>query len=118
MSCIQKSMTLCKKTNRIVVRSLLGLCMLTQVAALADDKLLPVESGVDRSWIGPGYWANPMVDWQLKEGRLVCTRSGANHDVQLTSYQLAAGDGTLSMKVRAGIDTPSKGDAFSDLSFQ
>ena len=27
----------------------------------------------DRIWIGPEYWANPMEDWQLKEGRLECT---------------------------------------------
>lgn len=117
MSCIKKRFAACKKMNRIVVRSLLGLCMLIQVVAVADDKLLPVERGVERAWIGPEYWANPMVDWQLQEGRLICKRSGANHDVQLTSYQLAEHDGTLSMRVRGGIDAQSKGEAFLGFKF-
>jgi len=83
----------------------------------ANDNLLPIEKGVERSWLGPEYWANPMMDWQLKEGRLVCTHSGVNHDVQLTTAQLAAHDGSLSMKVRAGMDPQSRGEAFLGFKF-
>jgi len=117
MNFINKYFNLCKKKEKVIVSLLFGFCVLTQFPALANDNMLPIEKGVERSWLGPEYWANPMMNWKLKEGRLVCTRPGANQDVQLTTCQLAAGDGTLSMKVRAGMNNKSKGEAFLGFKF-
>ena len=103
-------MRACKKRMWVLMGFAVSLCF-------ANDNLLPIEKGVERSWLGPEYWANPMMDWQLKEGRLVCTHSGVNHDVQLTTAQLAAHDGSLSMKVRAGMDPQSRGEAFLGFKF-
>jgi len=31
---------------------------------------------IQRTWIGPQYWANPLQDWQLNNGRIECFVSG------------------------------------------
>jgi hypothetical protein len=36
-----------------------------------------------RIWIGAPYWANPLQDWRLKNGRIECYRSGGNRSVFL-----------------------------------
>ena len=39
--------------------------------------------GIERTWIGPEYWANPLQDWQLKAGRIECVASGGDRNVFL-----------------------------------
>lgn len=57
----------------------------------------------DRIWIGPQYWANPMEDWQIKNGRLECASSGPNRNVHLLSHRLGEGDGTFEISVTVGL---------------
>jgi len=38
-------------------------------------------------WLGPSYWANPLQDWRLQDGRLECLSTGANRSVHLLTYQ-------------------------------
>lgn len=54
----------------------------------------------DRVWIGADYWANPMEDWSIKNGRLEC-RGGANRNVALLTRTLT-GKGAFQMSVRLG----------------
>lgn len=59
----------------------------------------------DRVWAGADYWANPMEDWEVQEGRLVCIRSGVNRNVHLLTYGLAEKPetGAFTVSVRMGL---------------
>ena len=58
--------------------------------------------GVDRVWIGPEYWANPLQDWRISQGRIECVGSGGDRNVYLLTRELTGGDGDLRMGVRLG----------------
>jgi hypothetical protein len=53
-------------------------------------------------WIGPEYWANPLQDWQVNNGRIECVVSGGNRNVYLLTHELGAQAGNLDMSVRVG----------------
>ena len=57
---------------------------------------------IERVWIGPEYWANPLQDWQLKNGRIECVVSGGDRNVFLLTHELVEGPGNLKMSVRIG----------------
>ena len=46
----------------------------------------------DRVWLGEDYWANPMEDWAVRDGKMVCLRNGANRNVHLLTVGLAVDD--------------------------
>lgn len=52
-------------------------------------------------WVGPAYWANPMQDWRIRQGRLECTTQGKDRSVHLLTYQLRPAS-ALTMHVRVG----------------
>ena len=55
-----------------------------------------------RPWPGPEYWANPMQDWHLSEGRLECHSPGGDRNVVLLTREVSARDGDLELDVRMG----------------
>ncbi len=57
---------------------------------------------VERVWVGPQYWANPLQDWRVRGGRLECIAAGGDRNVFLLTR--AAGDrtGDLAMSVKLG----------------
>ncbi len=42
----------------------------------------------ERVWIGPDFWANPLQDWKIKDGRLICLFAGKNRNVNLLTYRI------------------------------
>ena len=56
----------------------------------------------DRIWLGPEYWANPMEDWRIRDGRLECRTGGANRNVHLLVCELAGTAGAFAMSVSCG----------------
>ena len=58
--------------------------------------------GVQRTWIGPQYWANPLQDWCLNDSRMECIVSGGNRNVFLLTYRLDKTAGDFKMRVRLG----------------
>ncbi len=56
----------------------------------------------DRVWIGEQYWANPMEDWQVKDGRLECITPGGQRNVQLLTRQLGKKKGDFFTSVTLG----------------
>jgi len=56
----------------------------------------------ERTWIGPEYWANPLQDWRVANGRLECAVSGMNRNVNLLTHQLGGRAGGFEISVRLG----------------
>jgi len=57
----------------------------------------------DRVWLGPEYWANPMEDWCISNGRLECTSTGGNRDVHVLTRQLGTAREGFRMSLRLGL---------------
>jgi alkaline phosphatase D len=61
----------------------------------------------DRVWLGAEYWANPLQDWRIADGRIECIKAAPNRNVHLLTRQLSEQPGDLTMSVRIGrIGTP------------
>ena len=58
---------------------------------------------VERPWIGPEYWSNPLQDWRIREGRIECLTRRANRNVALLVREVAEGDGDVHLRVRLGV---------------
>ncbi len=61
-----------------------------------------LDSSVERPWIGPEYWANPLQDWRLKDGRIENFRPGGDRNVFLLTREVGETNGTLALSVRMG----------------
>jgi len=59
-------------------------------------------TNVERTWIGPEYWTNPLQDWQLNNGRIECIISGGNRNVFLLTHELSEKQGSVKMNVKIG----------------
>ncbi len=57
---------------------------------------------VERVWLGAEYWANPLQDWRLNDGRMECVVSGRNRNVNLLTHQIGEGAGDVTMSIRLG----------------
>ncbi len=56
----------------------------------------------DRVWIGPEFWANPLQDWRIADGRLECVHAAPDRHVHLLTRQLGEQRGDLQMRVTVG----------------
>jgi phosphodiesterase/alkaline phosphatase D-like protein len=68
-------------------------------------------ANVTRPWISGHFWANPLQDWQLANGRIECLVSGGDRNVSLLTRE-AAGDFTVSVELGA---IESSGPGFAGL---
>ena len=69
-------------------------------------------SQVSRPWVGRQYWANPLQDWRISEGRLECVRAASNRNVHLLTHRIGDGPGQFNVSVRLGsLDSPMRGTA-------
>ena len=55
-----------------------------------------------RVWIGPDYWANPLQDWRIQDGRLECVNAAPDRNVHLLTRDLGPHRGELHLSVRLG----------------
>jgi alkaline phosphatase D len=106
-----------KKSDRLlpdpVIRSLTALFMaagLIFLSSCAPKKKAFFRSSrpndVQRTWVGPDFWANRLQDWQLNEGRLECLVSDAAkpyRTVHLLTRAVAEETGDLTMRVKIGL---------------
>lgn len=56
----------------------------------------------ERVWVGENFWAGPLQDWRVADGRLECFVSGGNRQVFLTTHEVNEGDGRFTAKVKLG----------------
>ncbi|MBP88976.1 MAG: twin-arginine translocation pathway signal [Planctomycetaceae bacterium] len=57
----------------------------------------------DRVWIAPEFWANPMEDWRVADGRLECIRGGGGRSVHVLTRQIGAAVGEMQTSVVVGL---------------
>lgn len=83
---------------------LLGLSVLGLSCSEPQVQNLPrIQEGVTRTWVGPEYWTNPLMNWQLSNGRLECTHGGWVNELHALTHQLKPADGNFEMTVRLGL---------------
>ena len=90
--------------NRLIRILAIGLPILglSIFSALAQN-LPRIQEDVTRPWIGPEYWTNPLMNWQLSDGRLECTHGGWVNEVHSLTHQLEETDGAFRMTVNLGL---------------
>ncbi|MDR5729231.1 MAG: twin-arginine translocation pathway signal protein [Terriglobia bacterium] len=57
---------------------------------------------ITRPWPGPEFWANPLQDWRVHDGRLECVTAGGDRNVALLTREVAQRNGSLTLGVRLG----------------
>ena len=88
----------------VIFFSVCPLCSSAVVLAQEFHGSWPKE--VQRSWVGPEYWANRLQDWRISGGRLECVEGRAEkpmRTVHLLTRRLGAKEGDVFMSVRTGL---------------
>jgi phosphodiesterase/alkaline phosphatase D-like protein len=57
---------------------------------------------IERPWIGADYWANPLQDWRLRNGRIENHVAGGDRNIFLLTHEIADRSGDLTTSVRLG----------------
>jgi hypothetical protein len=92
----------------------------TAVAVKAADFRSEWTSSIARPWLGPEYWANPMQDWRVRNGRMECFVAGGDRNVVLLTRELSGETGDFTISVRIGRleeDTNQLGQGFVGFRF-
>jgi phosphodiesterase/alkaline phosphatase D-like protein len=53
----------------------------------------------DRVWVGREYWANPLQDWRIQDGRLECVNAAPERHVHQLTHALGTAAGHFRMQV-------------------
>ncbi len=69
---------------------------------VSPDFKMTFSENLERVWIGPDYWANPLQDWRLSHGRVECVVSGGDRNLFLLTYELANEPKKFEMSVNLG----------------
>lgn len=63
----------------------------------------PPPAAVNRTWLGPAYWANRLQDWRLQDGQVECLAAGPGDEVRtvaLLTRELTRPDAPAHLSVR------------------
>lgn len=69
---------------------------------LAPEFRTLTSNDLDRIWLGPELWANPLQDWRVKNGRIECVNAAPGRNVHVLTRELADREGDMKMSVRIG----------------
>ncbi len=61
---------------------------------------------INRTWLGPDFWANRLQDWEINDGRIYCLVSDRNRNVNLLTCRLSENNGDFSVSVTTGLVNP------------
>ena len=87
---------------------LLFLLVITGLMACESEQSAPqtaFTSDLDRTWIGPDFWANRLQDWSINNGRIETTQQAADKPLRtlhLLTRRVGPQEGTLRMQVETG----------------
>jgi phosphodiesterase/alkaline phosphatase D-like protein len=95
-------------SNKLFRANCVLACVLAFIPMVGSTAVFESDwDGEDRPWVGPDYWAGPLQDWRLREGRLECFVSGGNRMLFLTTCEATEGGGGYELSVTLGrIGTP------------
>jgi alkaline phosphatase D len=92
----------------------------------ADTVSLSLPAGVQRPWVGPEVWTNPLEDWQLRKGSVQNLVAGGDRNAVILTAELNQEEAPFTVRTRidqqsfllrdngfAGIEVGIRGD-FSD----
>jgi hypothetical protein len=65
--------------------------------------------GVERTWVGPEYWANRLQDWRVRDGRLECLTAASDRNVHILTRRIGTRPGGFSTSVRTAIAAANRG---------
>ena len=88
--------------------SLLSLCH-----AHAESFRSAFPEATERTWVGPEYYANRLMDWRVTNGRIECvegSKAKPMRTIHLLTHRLSDAPGTLNMTVRLGAMNPEGDD--------
>jgi alkaline phosphatase D len=81
---------------------LVFLLLFVAISVSADQFSTGFRDGVDRYFVSPEVWTNPMESWKVRNGRLEVDLPQGNLNAQCLSHQLKSGDGSFEVKVVLG----------------
>ena len=83
---------------------LLAICVLGiwQTTTQADEFQSSWDKMPDRIWLGKEYWAGPLQDWCISDGKAECVKAAKNRKVDLLTCQLTSQKKKFTMTVRLG----------------
>ena len=90
------------KWKSIILNFAILLCLSCGTPESNIEFTMKVPADMQRTWIGPEYWANPLQDWQLNQGRAECVVSGGDRNLFLLTHELSADPGAVTMSVTLG----------------
>ncbi len=85
--------------------------LLAAALACAADFQSNWPKDLERPWVGPDYWSNPLQDWRIRDGRLECIAAGGDRNVYLLTRDVSAASGSIAMSVRLGRMEEDRGAA-------
>lgn len=92
----------------VAAGALLARASLTHAQEAAPEFRTSTHNDLDRLWLGPDLWANPMQDWRIKGGRIECVNAAPGRNVHSLTRELVDREGDLKISVRvARADGPT-----------
>ena len=79
------------------------LSVLLAVTVSAETFKTGFTEGVDRYFVAPDIWTNPMEGWKVRNGRLEVDRMMVNLNAQILTHQIKPGDGSFSVEALVGV---------------
>ena len=95
--------------SHLIFGTFIWVCSHSSLSADAFQK--DWTSHIDRTWIGPEFWANRLQDWEIKNGFIQCIESSKKAPLRtlnlITGSTILKGD-SLKLAVEIHSEKPSK----------
>ncbi len=63
-----------------------------------------IPDNISRTWLGPDWWANPLQDWEVDDGKINCIASKPDRNAFLLTYSIADTSGSYVISARMGFN--------------
>jgi alkaline phosphatase D len=95
----EKLLRLCVSMSGILLILILPGCKRQAVTASFEASW---PESIERTWLGPDFWANRLQDWEIRDGRIECLVAGENRNVNLLTAELMEERGGFSVSAKMG----------------
>lgn len=103
-----KSLTRITKSFQFILLSLIiiGISSGCRKNKSGESVTITISKNLNRIWTGPEIWANPLQDWLLDDGKIICRVSDMNRNINLLTYRVEEVPGTFLTEVNTGLISP------------